>query len=190
MYRNMFLHFHEKYNMNLFVLKIFNHIQIKHLIFCLFDFLQFNNIKNKQTTHISFTIFSPVLTCLQCVLTCLQCEQKLKLTKQNLNNSKITEPTPKNTELQGSFLEPQRLWRRVGSRAAVRRPAAGEVCNGFIPPSFPSPAVTNTITCKKETPFPFGRGEVSFCWWEGRSLVCLLGQKEKEIRGSPAEGCR
>jgi len=79
----MFLHFHGKYNMILFVLEIFNHIQIKQLIlFVFFDFLQFNNIKKKIQTHISFTIFSPVLTC-------LQCQHKSKLTKQNLNNSKI-----------------------------------------------------------------------------------------------------
>jgi len=32
----MFLHFHGKYNMILFVLKIFNHIQIKQLIFLSF----------------------------------------------------------------------------------------------------------------------------------------------------------
>jgi hypothetical protein len=35
----MFLHFHGKYNMILFVLEIFNHIQIKQLIlFILFYF--------------------------------------------------------------------------------------------------------------------------------------------------------
>jgi len=35
----MFLHFHEKYNMILFIFKIFNYIQIKHLI--LFTFFIF-----------------------------------------------------------------------------------------------------------------------------------------------------
>jgi hypothetical protein len=39
MCRNMFLHFYEKYNMILFILKIFKDIQIKRLIlFIFFDF--------------------------------------------------------------------------------------------------------------------------------------------------------
>jgi len=36
MCKNMFLHSHEKYNMILFILEIFNHIQIKQLIFFVF----------------------------------------------------------------------------------------------------------------------------------------------------------
>jgi len=40
----MFLHFHGKYNMILFVLEIFNHIQIKQLIPFIF-FLLFLTIK-------------------------------------------------------------------------------------------------------------------------------------------------
>jgi hypothetical protein len=36
MCRNMFLHFHGKYNMILFVLEIFNYNQIKHLILLIF----------------------------------------------------------------------------------------------------------------------------------------------------------
>jgi len=40
MYRNMFLRFLEKYNMILFILKIFNHIQIKHpILFVFFIFI-------------------------------------------------------------------------------------------------------------------------------------------------------
>ena len=40
-YRNMFLHFHGKYNIILFVLQILDHIQIKTLnsFFYLFDFI-------------------------------------------------------------------------------------------------------------------------------------------------------
>jgi hypothetical protein len=50
----MFLHL--KYNMILFVLKIFNHIQIKHLILCLLYFYNLiTEIKYKHT---------PLLLCL------------------------------------------------------------------------------------------------------------------------------
>jgi len=42
----MFLHFHGKYNMILFFLEIFNHIQIKHLI--LFVFLSFLTLKENM----------------------------------------------------------------------------------------------------------------------------------------------
>jgi len=35
----MFLHFHRKYNMILFVPKILDHMQIKILNFCPFDFI-------------------------------------------------------------------------------------------------------------------------------------------------------
>jgi len=48
----MFLHFHGKYNMILFILEIFNHIQIKQLI--PFVFLLFLTIKEniqKKTKH-------------------------------------------------------------------------------------------------------------------------------------------
>jgi hypothetical protein len=75
---------------------------------------------------------------------------------------KITEHIPpKDTELQGSFLEPQRLWwrvdlthsrhwRRVGSRAVVKRTGDGGDLQ-WLPPLFTFlAAVTNTVTCKKK----------------------------------------
>ena len=48
------LHFHGKYNTILFVLKIFNHIQIKQLILFVFFILFLTikeNIHKKQNTH-------------------------------------------------------------------------------------------------------------------------------------------
>jgi hypothetical protein len=59
----MFLHFHGKYNMILFVLEIFNHIQIKQLIPFVF-FLLFLTIKeniqkkNKTPTTTTFLLYS------------------------------------------------------------------------------------------------------------------------------------
>jgi hypothetical protein len=51
----MFLHFHGKYNMILFVFKIFNHIQIKQSIlfvfFILFLTIKENIHKTKKTKH-------------------------------------------------------------------------------------------------------------------------------------------
>jgi hypothetical protein len=85
----MFLYFHGKYNMILFVLEIFNHIQIKQLIlFVFFDFLQFNNIKKKYK-HIHLLYYFLTRTYMFTMST------EIKLTKQNLNNSKITKYIPK-----------------------------------------------------------------------------------------------
>ena len=55
--KNIFLHFHKKYNMILFIPKILDHIQIKTLNFYLFDFYNSTTyIKKKKykQTHISF----------------------------------------------------------------------------------------------------------------------------------------
>jgi hypothetical protein len=54
----MFLYFHEKYNMILFVLKIFDRMQIKtfNSFFYLFDFFNIYKtyIKKYKNTHITF----------------------------------------------------------------------------------------------------------------------------------------
>ena len=54
--KNIFLHFHRKYNIILFIPKILDHIQIKTLNFYLFDFYNSTTyIKKKyKQTHISF----------------------------------------------------------------------------------------------------------------------------------------
>jgi hypothetical protein len=84
----MFLHFHRKYNMILFVLHILDHIQIKTLnsfFFCLFFYNSITYIKKQTHTHLFFTIFSPTFTCYK--------SQKFKInqtthyTIQKLHNS-------------------------------------------------------------------------------------------------------
>jgi hypothetical protein len=47
----MFLYFLRKYNMILFILKILDHMQIKTLNFCLFDFYKSTTYIKKVQTH-------------------------------------------------------------------------------------------------------------------------------------------
>jgi len=83
--------------MILFILEIFNHIQIKQLLlFVFFLFLSFNNINKNTKTH-PHTSFFIMIFLIHYLFTCKKKYQKFKLPKQHLNNSQnyITHSTQK-----------------------------------------------------------------------------------------------
>jgi len=55
--KNIFLHFHKKYNMILFIPKILDHIQIKTLNFYLFDFYNSTTYIKKKNTNKPTSLF-------------------------------------------------------------------------------------------------------------------------------------
>ena len=86
----MFLHFHGKYNMILFVLQILDYIQIKTLnSFCLF-FYFYNSITYiKIHTHLFFLLlFFPTFTCYK--------SHKFKINQTNITQFKYYRITLKN----------------------------------------------------------------------------------------------